>query len=88
MDAARLERLAPDLVVIGSGIAGLVCALRCARVADVVLLTKDRLPESSSQYAQGGIASVWTNLMREPSRSRYMPAPACGSSSRVHAPIT
>jgi L-aspartate oxidase len=49
-----------DVLVIGSGIAGLVCALRCARVADVVLLTKDRLPESSSQYAQGGIASVWS----------------------------
>ncbi|HLK10169.1 MAG TPA: L-aspartate oxidase [Candidatus Binatia bacterium] len=49
-----------DVLVIGSGVAGLVAALRCARAGRVVLVTKDRLPESSSQYAQGGIASVWS----------------------------
>ena len=48
-----------DVLVIGSGIAGLVTALRCAPSARVIVLTKDRLPESSSRYAQGGIASVW-----------------------------
>ena len=49
-----------DFLVVGSGIAGLTCALRCAASGDVLLVTKDRLPESSSQYAQGGIASVWS----------------------------
>jgi L-aspartate oxidase len=49
-----------DVLIVGSGIAGLVAALRCARFSDVVLVTKDRLPESSSRYAQGGIASVWS----------------------------
>jgi len=50
-----------DVLVIGSGIAGLTCALECAAQGlRVVLVTKDRLPESSSQYAQGGIASVWS----------------------------
>jgi len=49
-----------EFLVIGSGIAGLTCALECAPHGRVVLLTKDRLPESSSQYAQGGIASVWS----------------------------
>jgi L-aspartate oxidase len=49
-----------DFLVLGSGIAGLTCALECARVGRVVLVTKDRLPESSSRYAQGGIASVWS----------------------------
>ena len=49
-----------DVLVIGSGIAGLVAALRCARFGDVLLVTKDQLPESSSRYAQGGIASVWS----------------------------
>jgi len=49
-----------DFLVLGSGIAGLTCALECARAGRVVLVTKDRLPESSSQYAQGGIASVWS----------------------------
>ena len=49
-----------EVLVVGSGIAGLVCALECARHGQVALVTKDRLPESSSQYAQGGIASVWS----------------------------
>lgn len=49
-----------DFLVVGSGIAGLTCALECARAGRVLLVTKDRLPESSSQYAQGGIASVWS----------------------------
>jgi L-aspartate oxidase len=49
-----------DFLVLGSGIAGLTCALECARVGRVVLVTKDRLPESNSRYAQGGIASVWS----------------------------
>jgi L-aspartate oxidase len=49
-----------DVLVLGSGIAGLTCALECAREGRVVLITKDRLPESSSSYAQGGIASVWS----------------------------
>src|SRR5262245_42660820 len=50
-----------DFLVLGSGIAGLTCALRCARFGRVLLVTKDRLPESSSRYAQGGIASVWSH---------------------------
>jgi L-aspartate oxidase len=49
-----------DFLILGSGIAGLTCALECARTGRVVLVTKDRLPESSSRYAQGGIASVWS----------------------------
>src|SRR5215813_10800912 len=49
-----------DFLVVGSGLAGLTCALRCASGGSVALVTKDRLPESSSQYAQGGIASVWS----------------------------
>ena len=45
-----------DVLILGSGIAGLTCALECARAGfQVVLVTKDRLPESSSRYAQGGI---------------------------------
>lgn len=50
-----------DILVIGSGIAGLMAAIRCADAGHrVLLVTKDRLPESSSTYAQGGIASVWS----------------------------
>ncbi len=49
-----------DFLVIGSGLAGLTFALRAARAGSVVVLSKDRLPESATNYAQGGIASVWS----------------------------
>jgi L-aspartate oxidase len=48
-----------DFLVIGSGLAGLTFALKAATVGSVTVVTKDRLPESATAYAQGGIASVW-----------------------------
>src|SRR2546429_8464974 len=49
-----------DFLIIGSGIAGLSLALKAATRGSVTIVTKDRLPESNSAYAQGGIASVWS----------------------------
>ncbi|MDE2592165.1 MAG: L-aspartate oxidase [Actinomycetales bacterium] len=46
------------LVVIGSGIAGLVAAVEASRTHEVVLVTKSVLAESNTHYAQGGIAAV------------------------------
>ncbi|WP_458781723.1 L-aspartate oxidase [Arthrobacter sp. D3-16] len=49
----------PRLVVVGSGIAGLYAALLAADAgADVVLLSKGKLRESNTWYAQGGISAV------------------------------
>ena len=46
-----------DVIVVGSGIAGLTAALRLRqRVDRVLLVTKTVLPEGSTQWAQGGIA--------------------------------
>ncbi len=49
-----------DFLVIGSGIAGLMFALKVADHGSVNLLTKRRINESNTVYAQGGIASVFS----------------------------
>ena len=48
-----------DVVVVGSGIAGLTAALRLRhQVASVLVVTKDVLAAGSTQWAQGGIAAA------------------------------
>lgn len=48
-----------DVLVVGSGIAGLTCALRLREHVDrVLLVTKTRLSEGSTAWAQGGIAAA------------------------------
>ncbi len=47
-----------DVVVLGSGAAGLSVALAARPVRDVILITKDTLDAGSTQWAQGGLAAV------------------------------
>lgn len=51
-----------DILIIGSGIAGLTIACKLARAKpdlSITLLTKVSEDESNTRYAQGGIAAVW-----------------------------
>ena len=61
---ARLAAPAPgwttyaDVVVIGSGIAGLTTALQARAAGTVLVVTKDNLSAGSTRWAQGGIAAA------------------------------
>jgi L-aspartate oxidase len=45
-----------DFLIIGGGVAGLRAAIELAPRGDVLILTKDKSTESSTEYAQGGVA--------------------------------
>ena len=47
-----------DFIVIGSGIAGLTFALKAADLGTVALVTKRKLSDSNTAWAQGGVACV------------------------------
>lgn len=54
--------LKTDILVIGSGIAGLTFAIKIARKRtdlSITVLTKTNERESNTRYAQGGVAAVW-----------------------------
>jgi L-aspartate oxidase len=54
-----------DFLVIGAGIAGLSFALRAAKHGSVIVLAKGNAYESNTAWAQGGIASVLPEAMRD-----------------------
>lgn len=47
-----------DVLIIGSGLAGLACALSLPSELKIAVVSKSRLENSNTQWAQGGIASV------------------------------
>jgi L-aspartate oxidase len=54
--ADSLQHLETDFIVVGAGVAGLSAAIELAPAGRVLVIAKDSLRESSSEYAQGGIA--------------------------------
>ena len=57
-DLATLPAQYFDFLIIGSGVAGLSCAIELAPHGTVAVMTKEALGEGSTQWAQGGIAAV------------------------------
>lgn len=54
-----------DFLVIGAGIAGLSFAIRAAAHGSVIVLTKGAALDSNTAWAQGGIASVLPESLRD-----------------------
>ena len=50
------KKIYTDFLIVGSGIAGLYTSIKLCNQGKVTLLTKNKLKESSTEYAQGGIA--------------------------------
>ena len=57
-DPKRLPHHFTDILIIGAGLAGLRAANAVTSNQEVLVITKDDLRQSNSNYAQGGIAGV------------------------------
>ncbi|MEJ6952496.1 L-aspartate oxidase [Natronospora cellulosivora (SeqCode)] len=53
-----IEYINTDFLIVGSGIAGLYTALKLSNLGSVLVLTKEQIEDSNTQFAQGGIAAV------------------------------
>ncbi|WP_211749444.1 L-aspartate oxidase [Paenibacillus sp. Marseille-Q4541] len=58
LDITALPLVETELLVIGTGIAGLFTAIEASKDRQVLMITKKSLLESNTRYAQGGIAAV------------------------------
>lgn len=56
MPGSDVEVIKTDYVVVGSGVAGLRAAIELSSDGEVIVITKDIPTESSTEYAQGGVA--------------------------------
>ena len=55
---SSLAQISTDFLVVGAGVAGLRAAIELSSAGRVLIIAKDSLHESSSEYAQGGIAAA------------------------------
>lgn len=51
-----MKKIDTDLIIVGTGVAGLTCALNADKDIKIVLITKKDMEDSNSYLAQGGIS--------------------------------
>ena len=54
----KMKQKIYDYLVIGTGVAGLYFAIHASKYGKVLLLSKSKIKDSNTSYAQGGIATV------------------------------
>ncbi|MFM9098651.1 MAG: L-aspartate oxidase, partial [Phycisphaerales bacterium] len=67
--SALLPQIFTDTLVVGTGVAGLRCAIEAARHGDVIVLAKESVDLSNTSWAQGGIAAA---IAREDSSESHV----------------
>ena len=55
-DSRTFSHIFTDVLIIGSGVAGLSAAIQASKHNSVMVVTKDKIDENNTNYAQGGIA--------------------------------
>ena len=74
-----------DVVIVGSGVAGLTCALHLREAGlHVTVVTKVNIDDGSTRWAQGGIAAVLDPLDTPAAHAQdtWSPASACATRRR------
>jgi L-aspartate oxidase len=57
-DTSRLKKESCDVIILGSGVAGLYSAIHVDKAARVFVISKEAMAENNSSLAQGGIAAA------------------------------
>ena len=76
----RLPHIFTDVLVIGSGVAGLRAAIEASQYGQVILVTKGQVIDSNSYFAQGGLAAVMDSRDSLASHVADTLATGCGMS--------
>ena len=78
-----------DVLIAGNGLAALTLALSLPESFRIVILCKNRLDDTASRHAQGGIAAAWSE---EDDIENTLPIPwkrvrVCATKPRPHHPV-
>jgi len=61
-NSKTLQHIFTDTLIVGSGVAGLTSAIRAAEGGSVLVVTKSKINENCTEYAQGGIIRIMNKI--------------------------